>query len=96
MRGAFICLACLVVSCASTQEKTVKQLVHDNGADEGFSFGWYHDSKALHEFEADARDCAAPWSDPTFLKRATVTAGITECLIEKGWRLDGLQEIIVL
>lgn len=95
MRVGLACLACLVVGCASTQEQIVKQLVHDNGSDKG-TFGWYHDVKELDEFESEARECAKHWSDPTFLKRATVTASITECLIEKGWRLDGLLEIVVL
>lgn len=95
LRVLLLCLTGLVVGCASTQEQIVRQLVHDNGADKG-TFGWYHDVKALGEFEVEARDCADHYrSNPALLKRATVTASITECLIEKGWRLDGLWEIVV-
>ena len=96
MRLIFLCFMFLAVGCAPTHERVVRQLVHDNGANESFTFGWYHDVKALDEFEGEARKCADQRSGHPGLKRATLTASITECLIENGWRLDGFWEIVVL
>ena len=93
----FLLVTIVVAGCATSQDRAVGQLIRDNGAGEDFQYGWYHDTKALQEFENEARACAGE-IDVFYNGRsdATVAAEITQCLVNKGWRTDGLLEVVIL
>jgi hypothetical protein len=99
MKPVVLLMMIFVGGCAASPERIVNQLIDDNKAGtDGFAFGWYHEVKAVEEFDTEARACAGGWSSGVGnLSGSTMAASITQCLILKGWKLDGfLPEIVVL